>query len=98
MSILKPTQDRVIVKRDEKKNEHNGIILPTESIENSNTGTVIDVGEGKYSVETGILLPMSVKKGDKVVFSKYGGQEIEHEGDKYIILRDDEIMGILEAE
>ena len=94
---IQPTQDRVIVKRDEKANERNGIILPTESIENANTGTVVSVGEGKRSIETGVLMPMSVKVGDKVVFSKYGGQEVEHEGSKYLILRDDEIMGILEG-
>lgn len=94
---IQPTQDRVIVKRDEKQNSKNGIILPTESIENANTGIVVAVGDGKYSIETGILMPMSVKVGDKVVFSKYGGQEVDHEGSKYLILRDDEIMGILEV-
>lgn len=91
-------QDRVLVKRDEKEEKTaSGLILPTEAKETPNSGIVIAVGKGRRSTETGVMMPMTVKEGDKVLFSRFGGQEITVDGETFLVLREEEIFGILGA-
>ena len=94
---LKPLHDKVLIKKvaEEEKTE-GGIIIP-DSVEKerSQEGKVEAVGSGKR-LEDGSIKPMDVKKGDKVVFGKYGGAEIGIEGVEYIILREDEILAVID--
>lgn len=93
---MKPMMDRVLVKRDKKEDKTaSGLILPTEAKETPNSGLVVAVGNGRRSTETGVLMPMTVKKGDRVLFSRFGGQEVTVEDETFLVLREDEIFGIL---
>ena len=93
---LKPLGDRVIVKADEAEAQTaSGLYLASESKEKPQTGTVIAVGEGKLDKD-GNKVPMPVKVGDKVIFGKYGGTEITHEGEDVLILRADDIYAVIE--
>ena len=93
---MKPMMDRVLVQRDTKEQTtSSGLILPTESVEAPNSGIVVAVGEGRRSAETGVLMPMTVEEGDRVLFSRFGGQEVTVKDETYLVLREDEIFGIL---
>ena len=93
---VKPLGDRVLVKRlDEKEEKKGGIIIPDTAKEKPLTGKVIAVGEGKR-MKNGSLAPMSVKKGDLVLFGKYSGSEVEVDGEDLKILRESEILGVFE--
>ena len=93
---LKPLGDRVIVKADEAEAQTaSGLYLASESKEKPQTGTVIAVGEGKLDKD-GNKVPVPVKEGDKVIFGKYGGTEITHEGEDVLILRADDIYAVVE--
>lgn len=92
---LKPLGDRVIVKADEAETTTaSGLYLAKETKEKPQTGTVLAVGPGKLG-KTGEHLPMPVKEGDRVVFGKYGGTEIEVEGEDVLILRADDIYAVM---
>jgi len=94
--MLKPIGDKVIVKpKAEEEKTSGGIILPDTAKEKPHEGTVIAVGPGKV-LENGERKPMSVKEGDTVIYSKYGGTEITVEGEEYIILDEDSIYAIRE--
>ena len=94
---VKPMEDRVLVKPVEKENKtESGIYLPESSKERPVQGKVIAVGPGKR-LENGKRGEMSVKKGDTVVYGKYSGSEIEVKGAQHLILRESEILGILEG-
>jgi len=94
---VKPMEDRVLVKPAEKENKtESGIYLPESSKERPVQGKVIAVGPGKR-LENGKRAEMSVKKGDTVVYGKYSGSEIEVKGAQHLILRESEILGILEG-
>jgi chaperonin GroES len=91
---LKPLGDRVIVKQDEaEETTASGLILTSNSKEKPQRGEVIAVGEGKY-IE-GKLVALSVKPGDKVVYGKYGGQDITVDGEDYVILRADDLYAVI---
>ena len=91
---LKPLGERVIVKQDEaEETTASGLYLASNSKEKPTTGVVLAVGEGKLT-DDGKYLPMPVKEGDRVVYAKYGGTEIENEGEKVIILRADDIYAV----
>ena len=92
MSKFKPLSDRVLVKPDsaEEKTE-SGIIIPDTAKEKPQRGTVISVGPGK--VENGQKVDMSVKEGDKVLYGKYAGTEITLDGEEYMIMRENDILG-----
>lgn len=92
MSKFKPLSDRVLVKPDsaEEKTE-SGIIIPDTAKEKPQRGTVVSVGPGK--VENGQKVEMSVKEGDKVLYGKYAGTEITLDGDEYMIMRENDILG-----
>lgn len=92
---LKPLGDRVIVKADEAETTTaSGLYLAKETKEKPQTGTVLAVGPGKLG-KTGEYLPMPVKEGDRVVFGKYGGTEIEVDGEDVLILRADDIYAVM---
>jgi chaperonin GroES len=91
---FKPLNDRLLVKRAaEKEQKKGGIIIPDSAKEKPMEGKVIAVGSGK--VEKGDRTPMEVKVGDKVLFGKYSGTEIKLDDVEHVILREDEVLGIL---
>jgi len=93
---VRPLQDRVIVKRiAEEEKSRGGIIIPDSAKEKPGEGEVIAVGSGKAN-EKGQIRPLDVKKGDRVLFGKYSGNEIKVDGVDHIILREDEILGVIE--
>lgn len=93
---IRPLHDRVIVKRlEEKEKTKGGIIIPDTAREKPMEGKVIAVGPGKVS-ESGTKVSMNVKKGDRILFGKYAGSEIEIEGEEHLIMREDDILGIIE--
>ncbi len=93
---LKPLGDRVLVKAVEKKEEiRSGIIIPDTAKEKPQEGEVVAAGKGKIA-EDGKLIPMDVKAGDKILYGKYTGTEIKIEGQEFIIMHQDEILGIIE--
>ena len=93
---IRPLHDRVIVRRiDEGEQVRGGIIIPDTAKEKPQEGEVIAAGEGKYK-EDGTRQTLDVKVGDRVLFGKYSGSEIKIDGDEYLIMREDEILGILE--
>ena len=93
---LKPLQDRILVQRvEEKATTKGGIIIPDTAKEKPAEGKVVAVGAGKVG-EDGKRIALDVKKGDRVLFSKYAGTEVQIEGDEYLIMREDDILGIVE--
>jgi chaperonin GroES len=96
MKSIRPLGDRVLVKRiQEEEKTKGGIIIPDTAKEKPQEGLVVAVGKGK-TTEEGKLIPPDVKKGDRILFGKYSGTEIKIEGDEHLILREDEIVGVLE--
>jgi chaperonin GroES len=93
---IRPLQDRILVKRLEgEEKTKGGIIIPDTAKEKPQEGKVVAVGKGKTN-EDGKLLPLDVKKGDKILFSKYAGTEVQIEGDEHIIIREDDVLGVIE--
>ena len=93
---LRPLQDRIIVKRvEEESKTKGGIIIPDTAKEKPAEGKIIAVGNGKVS-DDGSRIPLEVKEGDRVLFGKYSGTEVKVEGDEYLIMREDDILGIIE--
>jgi chaperonin GroES len=93
---IRPLNDRLLVKRlEEITKTAGGIIIPDSAKEKPAEGTVISVGPGKTN-EKGDRVALQVKAGDKVLFSKYGGTDVKLDGEDYIIMREDDIMGIIE--
>jgi len=94
---IRPLQDRVIVKRlEEEEKTKGGIIIPDTAKEKPMEGKVIAVGPGKV-LESGTKVKMDVKKGDRILFGKYAGTEIKIEGEEHLIMREDDILGIIEG-
>jgi chaperonin GroES len=92
---LRPLHDRVLVKRlDEQESMRGSIIIPDSAKEKPQQAEVIAVGDGKL-LETGERSPIDVKPGDRILFGKYSGSEIKVDGDEYLIVREDEILGVL---
>jgi chaperonin GroES len=93
---IRPLQDRLLVKRiDEEETTKGGIIIPDTAKEKPQEGKVIAVGKGKVT-ENGKVQPLDVKKGDRILFSKYAGTEVTIEGDEHLIIREDDVLGICE--
>ena len=93
---VKPLHDRVIVKRiEEEEKTKGGIIIPDTAKEKPQEGKVVAVGDGKL-LENGKKQPMAVKKGDRVLFGKYAGTEIKLEGEEHIIMREDDIIAVID--
>ena len=92
---IRPLHDRLIVKRfDEEEKTKGGIIIPDNAKEKPQQGEVIAVGNGKV-LEDGKSAPMELKKGDRVLFGKYSGTEIKIDGIDYLIMREEDILGVL---
>ena len=96
MSVnVTPLHDRVLIKRiEEKESIKGGIIIPDTAKEKPQEGTVVAVGTGKLD-DSGKKIEFNVKVGDKVLISKYGGTEIKIDGEKYLIMREDDVLGII---
>ncbi|MFZ5806319.1 MAG: co-chaperone GroES [Verrucomicrobiota bacterium] len=93
---IKPLNDRVLVQPlEEKETKKGGIIIPDSAKEKPQEGKVLAVGDGRVD-ESGKRIALSVKKGDRVLYSKYGGTEITIEDEKYMIMREDDILGVME--
>jgi len=96
MAKIKPLQDRVIVKRIEAEEKTaSGIIIPDTAKEKPQEGEIIAVGPGKV-LDNGTKVELSVKPGDRVLFSKYAGTDVKIDGKEYLIMREDDILGIIE--
>lgn len=93
---IRPLHDRLIVKRfEEEERTKGGIIIPDNAKEKPQQGEVIAVGNGKV-LEDGKKLPLEVKKGDRVLFGKYSGSEIKIDGNEYLMMREEDVLGIIE--
>src|SRR5688572_9224196 len=93
---IRPLHDRVIVKRlDEEKKTASGIVIPDTAAEKPDQGEIMSVGKGKMTDE-GKLVPLEVKVGDKVLFGKYSGQTVRVKGDELLVMREEDILGVVE--
>jgi chaperonin GroES len=94
---IRPLQDRVIVQRvQEEERTKGGIIIPDTAKEKPQEGKVIAVGKGKVG-DDGKLIALDVKAGDRILFGKYSGTEVKLDGEDYLIMREDDILGVLEG-
>jgi chaperonin GroES len=92
---IKPLHDRVLVKRfDAEEEVRGGIVIPDTAKEKPQEGKVVATGDGKV-LENGTKIALSVKAGDRILFGKYSGTEVKFEDEEYLIMREDEILGIL---
>jgi len=92
---LRPLQDRILVQRvEEESKTKGGIIIPDTAKEKPAEGRIIATGNGKVS-DDGNRIPLEVKEGDRVLFGKYSGTEVKVEGEEYLIMREDDILGII---
>ncbi len=93
---IKPLHDRVLIKRldDPEEEIRGGIVIPDTAKEKPQEGEVVAVGEGKV-LESGEQVKMSVKEGDRILFGKYSGTEVKIDDEEFLIMREDEILGIL---
>ena len=95
---IRPLHDRIIVKRlDEEKKTASGIVIPDTAAEKPDQGEVIAVGSGRRS-DNGVLIPLDVHAGDRVLFGKYAGQAVRVKGDEFLVMREEDIMGIVEKQ
>ena len=93
---LRPLQDRILVKRvEEAQKTKGGIIIPDSAKEKPAEGKVVSVGAGKVG-DDGKKIPLEIKKGDRILFSKYGGTEVNIEDEEYLIMREDDVLGVVE--
>ena len=94
---IRPLHDRIVVKRIEDKNEtlQNGLYIPDSAKEKPQEAEVVAVGKGKR-LEDGKVIPLDVQVGDRILFGKYSGSDIKINGNEYLIMREDEVLGILE--
>jgi len=93
---IRPLHDRLIVKRlEEEEKTKGGIIIPDSAKEKPVEGKVIAVGAGRLKKD-GTKLPMEVKKGDRILFAKYGGTEVKIDGEEHLIMREEDVLGIIE--
>lgn len=94
--MIRPLGDHILVKpEDEKEVKKGGIIIPDTAKEKPQEGKIIAVGKGK-KLDDGTIVPLEVKTGDKVLFGKYSGTEIKIDGEDHLIMREDDVLGIIE--
>ncbi|VAX14558.1 Heat shock protein 60 family co-chaperone GroES [hydrothermal vent metagenome] len=94
---VRPLHDRVIVRRtEEETTSAGGIVIPDSATEKPSQGEVIAVGNGKIT-DSGDVLPLDVKTGDKVLFGKYSGNEVKVDGEELLVMREDDIMAVIEG-
>jgi len=93
---IKPLQDRIVIKRiEEEEKTKGGIIIPDSAKEKPQEGRVVAIGDGK-TLETGKKAPLTVKPGDKILFGKYSGTEIKIDGEEHLIMREEDVLAIVE--
>jgi chaperonin GroES len=93
---IRPLHDRVVVRRlEEERTSPGGIVIPDSAAEKPIQGEVVAIGNGKL-LENGDVRPLDVKKGDRILFGKYSGNEVKIDGVEYLVLREDDIMGVIE--
>jgi len=93
---IKPLQDRLVIKRiEEEEKTKGGIIIPDSAKEKPQEGRVVAIGDGK-TLESGQKAPLTVKPGDKILFGKYSGTEIKIDGEEHLILREDDVLAIVQ--
>ena len=93
---IRPLHDRVVVRRlEEEKVSAGGIVIPDSATEKPSQGEVISVGNGKI-LDNGDVKPLDIKAGDKVLFGKYSGTEVKIDGEELLVMREDDIMGVVE--
>jgi chaperonin GroES len=96
MASIRPLHDRVIIRRiEEQEQVRGGIIIPDTAREKPQEGEIIAAGEGK-KLDSGERVPLDVQAGDRVLFGKYAGTEIKLDGEEYLIMREDDILGVIE--
>jgi chaperonin GroES len=94
---IRPLSDRILVKRlEEERKTASGIVIPDTAAEKPDQGEVIAVGNGKI-LEDGKVRPLEVKKGDKILFGKFAGQTVKVKGEEWLVIREEDVMGVLEA-
>ncbi|HKQ29457.1 MAG TPA: co-chaperone GroES [Burkholderiales bacterium] len=94
---IRPLHDRVIVKRiEEERKSAGGIVIPDTAAEKPDQGEIVAVGKGKKD-EQGKVIPLDVKVGDKILFGKYSGQTVKVKGDELLVMREEDIMGVIEG-
>jgi chaperonin GroES len=95
---IRPLYDRIVVKRieDDTEKTAGGLFIPDSAKEKPQQGEVVSVGQGKRNDE-GKLIPLDVKAGDRILFGKYSGSDIKLDGNEYLIMREDEVLGVLEG-
>ncbi|MDE2354418.1 MAG: co-chaperone GroES [Betaproteobacteria bacterium] len=94
---IRPLHDRVIVKRlEEERKTASGIVIPDTAAEKPDQGEILAVGKGKV-MEDGSIRPLEVKVGDKVLFGKYSGQSVKVHGEELLVMREEDIMGVVEG-
>jgi chaperonin GroES len=94
---FRPLHDRILIKRiEEKETEKGGIIIPDTAKEKPQEGEVVAVGNGKMT-EDGKVVPLDVKAGDRILFGKYSGTEIKIDSKEYLILKEEEVLGVVEG-
>ena len=97
MMKIRPLYDRIVVKRiDEPETSRNGIVIPDSAQEKSQEGEVMAMGRGK-ALESGELTPLDVKVGDRILFGKYSGSEVTLDNTEYIIMREEDVLGIFDS-
>jgi chaperonin GroES len=95
MTKIRPLHDRVVVRRlEEERKSAGGIVIPDNAAEKPDQGEVVAVGNGKI-LEDGKVRPLDVKVGDRILFGKYSGQSVKVEGTEYLVMREDDIMGVV---
>ncbi len=95
---IRPLYDRIVVKRiEEKETMQGGLYIPDSAKEKPQEGEVVAVGKGKR-LEDGKLVPLDVEVGNRILFGKYSGSDIKLDGDEFLIMREDEVLGILESQ
>ena len=93
---IRPLHDRVIVKReDEERKSPGGIVIPDTAAEKPIRGKIVAVGKGKI-LENGSVRPLDLKVGDKILFGKYGGTEVKFDGDELLVMREEDVMAVIE--
>jgi chaperonin GroES len=94
---IRPLHDRVIVKRiEEEKKSAGGIVIPDTAAEKPEQGEIVAVGKGKKD-DNGKLIPIDVKVGDRVLFGKYSGQTVKVKGDELLVIREEDVLGVIEG-
>jgi chaperonin GroES len=94
-TTLRPLHDRVLVKRREEQDEkHGSLIIPDTAKEKPQEGQIVAVGTGKVT-DDGKNLPLAVKEGDRILFGKYSGNEVTLDGEEYLIMKEEDVLGIL---